>query len=92
MKRPDHWVFNPETSELLRGVLEGTWQAMSPQQRAITSKSEVALRILRIAAQGETDPIRLRERALSGLFPASYEKAPPAPSVLEANVSHKKEA
>jgi hypothetical protein len=81
MNRPEGGGYDPETIELLRRVPEEAWQALSPQQRVIASKSELALSILRVAGQGEVDPCRLRERAVTGLFPTHREKTPAAPSV-----------
>jgi hypothetical protein len=63
MTLPGRGGYDPEMVALLRQVLDETWEALSPQQRAITSKSELALRILTIAAQGEIDPARLHARA-----------------------------
>jgi hypothetical protein len=63
--------FDPETVSLLREVLEGAWATLSPHQQAQTSRSALASRILRYAAQGERDPIRLRACAL----PRAYESA-----------------
>lgn len=60
-------AFSPETIELLRSVLDDVWESMRPDERACTSKTEIAARILEVAAIGERDPIRLREEAVSNV-------------------------
>ncbi|HET7848768.1 MAG TPA: hypothetical protein VFL51_06880 [Pseudolabrys sp.] len=59
--------FDPDTIELLRKVLDDAWASLSPVQQARLSKAEMAQRILRLAASGERDRIRLRARALIGV-------------------------
>jgi hypothetical protein len=56
--------FDPETVALLRTTLDRAWASLPPSQRAVTSQSILAERILRAAAQGERDPDRLRARAI----------------------------
>jgi hypothetical protein len=63
-------VFDPETIELLRESLEGAWSRLAPAQRARTSRTTLAERILTAAVNGERDPIRLQARALIGLAPS----------------------
>jgi hypothetical protein len=58
--------YDSETVRLLRGILEDAWGRLTFEQRARTQKSEVALRILRLAQQGERDPMRLRAGAITG--------------------------
>jgi hypothetical protein len=58
--------YDSETVTLLRDILEDTWERLTFEQRARTQKSEVALRILRLARQGERDPMRLRAGAITG--------------------------
>jgi hypothetical protein len=53
----------PETLKVLQTVLEETWESLSPQERARTSKTQVAAHILQVAATGERDPVRLRAEA-----------------------------
>jgi hypothetical protein len=57
-------VFDPETIELLRSVLDDAWATLLPDQQANVSQTLLAERILRAATQGERDPARLRARAL----------------------------
>ena len=56
--------FDPETIVLLRAALDEAREALSPEQQARMGKSVLAERILKLAAQGERDPIRLRTGAL----------------------------
>ena len=54
-----------ETLKLLRSVLEETWASLPPAEQARTSKTQIAARILELAASGERDPVRLRDEALA---------------------------
>ena len=56
--------FDPETIQLMRGVLDDAWDALSPGQQRVVPKAYLAERILIAAAKGERDPKRLRARAL----------------------------
>jgi hypothetical protein len=56
--------FDPDTVALLRTTLDRAWASLPQSQRAVTSQSILAERILRAAAQGERDPDRLRARAV----------------------------
>ena len=56
-------AFSPETIELLRSVLDDAWESLRPEERACTSKTAIAARILEMAAAGERDPVRLRAEA-----------------------------
>ena len=57
--------FDLETVALLRETLDDAWACLQPEQQATTLKTTLAERILSSAAQGERDPERLREAALS---------------------------
>ncbi len=61
-KEPAH--FDIETVLLLREVLDTAWTSLPPQQRATTSKTLLAERILKAASGGERDPERLLDAAL----------------------------
>ena len=67
MTRPSEGTYDPATLSLLRSVLDSAWDELDPEQRALTSKSAVAVRILRLAQRGERDPVKLRAAALTGL-------------------------
>jgi hypothetical protein len=55
--------FDPETITLLRRALDDAWSRLPPGQTKI-SRSVLAERILKLASQGEHDPVRLRARAI----------------------------
>jgi hypothetical protein len=56
--------FDPETVALLRTTLDRAWASLPVSQQAVTSRSILAERILKAAAQGERDPDRLRAKAI----------------------------
>jgi hypothetical protein len=56
--------YDSETLTVLRAILEDAWERLTFEQRSRTQKSEVALRILRLARRGERDPMRLRAGAM----------------------------
>ena len=60
--------FDLDTIALLRETLDDAWASLRPEQRAGMSRTILAERILKCAAQGERDPARLLEAAL-GLAP-----------------------
>jgi hypothetical protein len=64
MKNRQGGSFDPETIALLRTVLDEAWVNLLPKQQSHTSKSDLAVRILTLAAQGERDPVRLRTHAV----------------------------
>jgi hypothetical protein len=56
--------FDLETVALLREILEDAWASLRPRQRATMSRSLLAERILKCAAEGERDPEVLFDAAL----------------------------
>src|SRR5437016_5347118 len=69
--------FDPETLILLRQVLDEAWAALPGGSKSETVKSEMAQHILKQAADGVRDPVRLRASALVrivGELPASEAK------------------
>jgi hypothetical protein len=70
MRRPEDGAYDSETVNLLRDVLNDAWKRLSPEQRARTQKSDVALRILRLARRGERDPVKLRTSAVTEVVTA----------------------
>jgi hypothetical protein len=68
MKTMAGGVYDPETIELLRAVLDGAWNSLAAEAQAHSSKCLLAERILRLAATGERNPIRLRAAGLIGLI------------------------
>ena len=56
--------FDLETVALLRNALDNAWACLRPQERATTSRTQLAEGILALAAQGERNPDRLIDAAL----------------------------
>ena len=56
--------FDLETVALLRETLDNAWACLRPQERATTSRSQLAEGILALAAEGERNPDRLIDAAL----------------------------
>ena len=55
--------YDPETIQVMKAVLEESWESLQSKQQRNFLKSDLAQRILAAAADGERDPIRLREQA-----------------------------
>jgi hypothetical protein len=64
-------VLTQETLKLLQSVLDETWDSLRPDEKARTTKTELASRLLKMAASGERDQLRLRLGALSGVIAVS---------------------
>jgi hypothetical protein len=71
MKAAEGGSFDPETIELMRTALDEAWMALPPDTRAGLSKAFLAEGILRAAAQGERNPVRLRACALARIAVAT---------------------
>ena len=56
--------FDIETVSALREILEDAWGCLSPEQQEKVSRSLLAERILKAAAQGERDRAQLLDAAL----------------------------
>jgi hypothetical protein len=67
MVRNEGGTFDPETIELMRSALDAAWASLTAKQQASVSRIVLAERILRAAARGERDVVRLRARALFSL-------------------------
>ena len=59
--------FGPDTAKLLAVILDETWDTLRPEEKARTSKTMLARRMLKAVAAGERDPIRLRIEAMTGV-------------------------
>ena len=68
MKAGEQRYFDPQTLAVLRDVLEDAWNSLPPERQGLTTKSALAQGILRRAAEGERDPLRLRAAALVAIF------------------------
>jgi hypothetical protein len=60
-------TMSPETIKLLQNVLDETWESLRPDERARTSKGQIAMRLFDKARAGERDPFRLRIAAIDGI-------------------------
>ena len=74
--------YDPETLILLRTVLDEAWAALPDSSKSQTFKSEMAQHILKQAADGVRDPVKLRASA--------FALAPTEPSSSGANPRPKK--
>jgi len=61
-KKPAY--FDLETVALLRETLDDAWACLRPQERATTTRTQLAEGILALAAEGERNPDRLLDAAL----------------------------
>jgi hypothetical protein len=66
LKIPEGGSFDPETIATLQTALEDAWTNLSSEQQGAIDKGTLAARILRLAADGERDPIRLCAHAVLG--------------------------
>ena len=57
--------YDPETLIILRRVLDEAWDALPDGSKSETHKSEMAQHILKQAADGVRDPVRLRAYAIA---------------------------
>lgn len=62
---PKTVYYDPQTVAVLRQTLEDAWASLPPEQRVLMTRAMLAERILRSAAQGERDPTRLLEAAMT---------------------------
>ena len=58
--------YDPETLIVLRNALDEAWALLPDNRKSESQKSEMAQRILKKAAEGVRDPVRLRASALVG--------------------------
>jgi hypothetical protein len=65
MAKANH--FDADTVRLLKMALDDAWNCLPPAMQATVLKTTLAVRILESATDGERDPKRLRDAALTGL-------------------------
>jgi hypothetical protein len=63
-------LYDPETLMVLRNALDEAWALLPDNRKSTSQKSDMAQRILKRAAEGVRDPVRLRAAALVG--PATH--------------------
>jgi hypothetical protein len=63
--------FDPKTLAILEAAFDETWLTLKFNGNNRVRPSELARCILRLATEGELDPARLQDQALSALAPAT---------------------
>jgi hypothetical protein len=63
--------FDPKTLVILETAFDEAWIALKMNSSGNVKPNELARRVIRLAMEGERDPVRLRDGALSGLIPAA---------------------
>ncbi len=64
-------AFDPQTLVLLETAFDEAWLTLKSFGNKTVKPDELARAILRLAMDGERDPIRLHDGALDGLVPAA---------------------
>ena len=64
-------AFDPQTLVLLEAVFDDAWLTLKSGGNKTVKPDELARAVLRLAMEGERDPIRLSDGALDGLVPAT---------------------
>jgi hypothetical protein len=64
-------AFDPQTLVLLEAVFDEAWLSLKSVGNRTVKPDELARAVLRLAMEGERDPVRLSDGALEGLLPAA---------------------
>jgi hypothetical protein len=64
-------AFDPQTLVLLEATFDEAWLTLKSVGNKTVKPDELARAVLRLAMEGERDPIRLHDEALEGLLPAA---------------------
>jgi hypothetical protein len=64
-------AFDPLTLVLLEAAFDEAWLTLKAIGNTTIKPDELARCVLRLAAEGERDPVRLHDGALKGLLPAT---------------------
>ena len=56
---------NRDTLKLLQSVLDETWSSLRAEEQARITETQIGAHVLKLAASGERDPVRLRKRAMA---------------------------
>ena len=62
--------FDPKMLSILEAAFDETWLTLKLNGNRKVRADELARCILRLATEGERDPVRLQDRALAALVPA----------------------
>jgi len=63
--------FDPQTLALLEAVFDEAWLTLKAAGNTTVRADELARSLLRLAMEGERDPVRLHDGALDGVLPAT---------------------
>lgn len=63
--------FDPQTLVLLEAAFDEAWLTLKAIGNSTVRPDELARSVLRLAMEGERDPVRLHDRALKGVLPAT---------------------
>jgi hypothetical protein len=63
--------FNPQTLAVLETAFDEAWLTLKAVGNTSIKPDELARSMLRLAMEGERDPVRLHDGALNGLIPAT---------------------
>jgi len=63
--------FDPQTLVLLEAAFDEAWLTLKAIGNTTVRPDELARSVLRLAMEGERDPMRLHDGALRGLIPAT---------------------
>ena len=64
-------TFDPKTLAILETAFDEAWLTLKSTGNDKVRPNELARCVLRLANEGELDPVRLHDRALSALAPAT---------------------
>jgi hypothetical protein len=64
-------AFDPQTLVLLEKAFDEAWLSLKSVGKRTVKPDELARAVLRLAMEGERDPVRLHDEALNGLLPAA---------------------
>jgi hypothetical protein len=63
-------AFDPVTLVILEAAFDEAWLTLKAVGNSTVRPDELARSLLRLAMEGERDPVRLHDGALKGLLPA----------------------
>jgi hypothetical protein len=64
-------AFDPQTLVLIEAAFDEAWLSLKSVGNKTVKPDELARSVLRLAMEGERDPVRLSDGALEGLLPAA---------------------
>ena len=64
-------AFDPQTLLLLEASFDEAWLTLKFVGNKTVKPDELARSVLRLAMEGERDPVQLHDQALNGLIPAT---------------------